>query len=129
MGGEKANPTYEEVCSGTTNHVEVAHLTFDPSEINYSDLVRFFYRFHDPTTKNRQGNDVGSQYRSVIFYHSDDQKSIAEKVTQEISDEKRFSSPIVTAIEPASTFYPAHDAHQDYLTVNPNGYCNHRLRW
>lgn len=117
------------MCRGDTNHVEVVDCTYDPSEVKFSELVRHFYRFHDPTTPNRQGNDRGSQYRSVIFYHSDEQKSTAEEVTKQIADEKRFNAPIVTAIEPASTFYAAHEDHQDYLTKNPGGYCNHRLRW
>jgi peptide-methionine (S)-S-oxide reductase len=118
MGGASPNPTYQQVCSGKTGHVEVAEITFDPSVISYSDLLHVFFTLHDPTTLNRQGNDVGEQYRSVIFYLNDDQKKTAEKVIMDLACDGTFSDPIVTAVEPASTFYVAEDYHQDYFANN-----------
>lgn len=124
MGGHRPNPTYQQVCTGTTGHVEVAEITFDPAIISYRDLLHVFFTAHDPTQLNRQGNDVGEQYRSVIFYRSDEQKREAEEVVREFTAEKVFPSPIVTAIEPASTFYRAEDYHQNYLANNPTQpYC------
>ena len=118
MGGTLANPTYQQVCSGRSGHVEIAEVTFDPSVISYNDLLHVFFTVHDPTTLNRQGNDVGEQYRSVIFYRDDMQKAVAQDVIAELTREKVFSAPIVTAVEPASTFYVAEDYHQDYFANN-----------
>ena len=124
MGGRLANPTYQQVCSGKTGHVEVAEITFDPAILSYNDLLHVFFTVHDPTTLNRQGNDVGEQYRSVIFYRDDAQKRTAEDVIAELTRDKVFHDPIVTAVEPASTFYVAEDYHQDYFANNPNQpYC------
>jgi len=124
MGGHVANPTYQQVCGGRTGHVEVAKITLDPSIISYNDLLHVFFTLHDPTTMNRQGNDVGEQYRSVIFYLDQEQKKTAEDVIAELTREKVFTDPIVTAIEPAATFYPAEDYHQDYFANNPyQPYC------
>ncbi|MGB8888015.1 MAG: peptide-methionine (S)-S-oxide reductase MsrA [Candidatus Korobacteraceae bacterium] len=124
MGGRTANPTYQQVCSGKTGHVEVAEITFDPSVISFSDLLHVFFTLHDPTTLNRQGNDIGEQYRSVIFYRDEAQKKTAEEVIAELTLDKVFKDPIMTAVEPASTFYVAEDYHQDYLTNNPTQpYC------
>ena len=118
MGGAAPNPTYQQVCSGKTGHVEVAEITFDPAVISYSDLLHVFFTLHDPTTLNRQGNDVGEQYRSVIFCLNDAQKKTAEQVIVELTANGTFTDPIVTAIEPASTFYVAEDYHQDYFANN-----------
>ena len=118
MGGHVANPTYQAVCSGKTGHVEVAEIVFDPEVISYSDLLHVFFTLHDPTTLNRQGNDVGEQYRSVIFYLNDAQKNAADEVIAELTRDKVFRDPIVTAVEPASTFYVAEDYHQDYFANN-----------
>jgi peptide-methionine (S)-S-oxide reductase len=124
MGGGVANPTYQQVCTGKTGHVEVAEVTFDPSIISFSDLLHVFFTLHDPTTLNRQGNDVGEQYRSVIFYRDEAQKKTAQDVIAELTRDKVFADPIVTAIEPASTFYVAEDYHQNYLANNPmQPYC------
>lgn len=118
MGGQVANPTYQQVCSGKTGHVEVAEITFDPAIISYSDLLHVFFTLHDPTTLNRQGNDVGEQYRSVVFYLNEQQKITANEVIAELTRDKVFRDPIVTAVEPASTFYVAEDYHQDYFANN-----------
>ena len=118
MGGRVDNPTYQQVCSGKTGHVEVAEIVFDPAIINYSDLLHVFFTLHDPTTLNRQGNDVGEQYRSVIFYLNEQQKNTANDVIAELTRDKVFRDPIVTAVEPASTFYVAEDYHQDYFANN-----------
>jgi peptide-methionine (S)-S-oxide reductase len=124
MGGRRPNPTYEQVCTGTTGHVEVAEITFDPEKISYRDLLEVFFTVHDPTTLNRQGNDVGEQYRSVIFYLNEAQKKTAEDVIAEWTREKVFPNPIVTAVEPAQTFYVAEDYHQDYFKNHPfQPYC------
>ena len=124
MGGKRPNPTYEQVCTGVTGHVEVAEITFDPAKITYRDLLEVFFTAHDPTTLNRQGNDVGEQYRSVIFYLNEEQKKIAEDVIAEFTRENVFDKPIVTAIEPAQTFYVAEDYHQNYYANNPyQPYC------
>jgi peptide-methionine (S)-S-oxide reductase len=123
-GGAKPAPTYEEVCSGRTGHVEVVRVTFDPAIITFREVLEIFFTTHDPTTLNRQGNDVGTQYRSVIFYHSPEQKQIAEELMRELTAEKVFGDPIVTALEPAPEFYPAEDYHQRYFANNPNQpYC------
>jgi peptide-methionine (S)-S-oxide reductase len=118
MGGRVDNPTYQQVCSGKTGHVEVAEITFDPAIISYGDLLHVFFTLHDPTTLNRQGNDVGEQYRSVIFYLNEQQKNTANEVITELTRDKTFRDPIVTAVEPASTFYVAEDYHQDYFENN-----------
>ncbi len=124
MGGRVANPTYQQVCSGKTGHVEIAEVTFDPAVISFNDLLHVFFTLHDPTTLNRQGNDVGEQYRSVIFYRDEAQKTTAEDVIAELTRDQVFNDPIVTAVEPASTFYVAEDYHQDYFANNPNQpYC------
>ena len=124
MGGRTPNPSYEQVCSGRTGHVEVAQVTFDPEVISYDDLLHVFFTLHDPTTLNRQGNDVGEQYRSVIFYRDEEQHKTAQKVIEELTKEQVFSKPIVTAVEPASTFYPAENYHQNYFANNPyQPYC------
>ena len=124
MGGQTANPTYQQVCSGKTGHVEVAEVTFDPSVISFSDLLHVFFTLHDPTTLNRQGNDVGTQYRSAIFYYNDEQKVQAEAMIKRLTEEKVYSKPIVTEITPAAEFYSAEDYHQEYFNNNPhNPYC------
>ncbi|PWN29746.1 PMSR-domain-containing protein [Jaminaea rosea] len=135
IGGHTANPTYRDVCSGRTGHAEAIQVTFDPSKVSYAELVEFLYRTHDPTTKDRQGADVGSQYRSAIFPHNDEQKEIVERITKEVQ-EKHFTPngrKIVTTIEPAKQedFVEAEEYHQDYLDLNPSGYhCStHRLYW
>jgi len=124
MGGRRPNPTYEQVCSGATGHVEVVQLTFDPAVIGFRDILDVFFATHDPTTLNRQGNDLGTQYRSVIFYRSPEQKAAAEDVIQELTESKAFSDPIVTAVEPATEFYPAEGYHQQYFENHPyQPYC------
>ncbi len=124
MGGARPNPSYEAVCSGATGHVEVVQITFDPSVISFRETLEIFFVLHDPTTLNRQGNDRGTQYRSVIFYHSEEQKAVAEAFIAELERQKVFDEPIVTAIEPAQTFWPAEGYHQDYLANNPyQPYC------
>ncbi len=125
MGGMTANPTYEEVCSGRTNHAEVVQVKFDPAVVSYKELLDVFFTIHDPTTINRQGNDVGSQYRSAIFYHSPEQKATAEQAIEEITNEGVWDEPIVTEVEPASQFYVAENYHQEYFrrTGNANPYC------
>ncbi len=124
MGGGSPNPTYKQVCSGTSGHVEVVQITFDPTVIAFRDLLEIFFVIHDPTTLNSQGNDHGTQYRSVVFYHSPEQKTIAEEVIAGLTRENAYGRPIVTAVEPASVFYTAEDYHQDYFTNNPNQpYC------
>ena len=123
-GGNKGDPTYQEVSSGNSGHAEVVHVTFNPSLITYEDLLRIFFTIHDPTTLNRQGADVGSQYRSVIFYHHESQRASAERITGEIEAEKIWSNPIVTQILPYEEFFIAEEYHQDYFKRNPNqGYC------
>lgn len=123
-GGTVANPSYEQVCTGKTGHAEVVQVSFDPGIISYEDLLRIFFTVHDPTTLNRQGNDNGTQYRSVIFYHDENQKKSAEKIVKEISDEKIWDDPIVTELSPFRAFYIAEDYHQEYFANNPNqGYC------
>ena len=117
-GGETHNPTYQQVCTGTTGHVEVVQVTFDPQMVSYENLLVVFFSIHDPTTLNRQGADVGTQYRSVIFYHREYQKATAEQVIGNIETAKTWSDPIVTEIIPFETFYPAEDYHQEYFTHN-----------
>jgi peptide-methionine (S)-S-oxide reductase len=123
-GGNKENPNYQAVSSGKTGHAEVVQITYDPSLITYEDLLKIFFTIHDPTTLNRQGADVGSQYRSVIFYHHESQRASAEQIIDEISTEKIWPDPIVTQIQPIEEFFIAEDYHQDYFMRNPNqGYC------
>ena len=124
MGGKVRNPTYREVCSGMTGHVEVVQVSFDPDELSYRELLEVFFTIHDPTTLNRQGNDVGTQYRSVIFYHSDEQRQTAGQVIADLGSKGLWDDPIVTAVEAASTFYKAEDYHQEYFENNPQQpYC------
>jgi peptide-methionine (S)-S-oxide reductase len=125
MGGGVADPTYEAVCGGNTGHAEVVRVTFDPQVVSFKDILEVFFVIHDPTTLNRQGNDVGTQYRSAIFYHSSAQKAAAEQVVADLSSKKIFDDPIVTAISPASTFFVAEDYHQEYFRRNPRQpYCS-----
>ncbi|PLK46421.1 peptide-methionine (S)-S-oxide reductase [Emticicia sp. TH156] len=118
MGGTTKNPTYKEVCTGTTGHVEVTRITYDPKKISYEELLEVFWKTHDPTTLNRQGNDIGTQYRSVVFYHDNTQKALAEKYKTELNAAGIFNAPIVTAIEPEKDFYIAEDYHQNYFNEN-----------
>jgi peptide-methionine (S)-S-oxide reductase len=123
-GGRRANPTYEQVCTGTTGHAEVVQITYDPAQISYSDLLDVFFTIHDPTTLNRQGGDVGTQYRSAIFYHDDEQKRIAEEAIREVNDSKTWENPVVTEVGPLAEFYAAEPYHTDYFERNPTqGYC------
>lgn len=123
-GGHVDNPTYEEVCNGTTGHAECTQITFNPDIISYDELLEIFWKTHDPTTFNRQGNDVGTQYRSVIFFHNEEQKQKAEYYKQKLGDEKIWKDPIVTEISPSTKFYKAEKYHQDYYENNPyQGYC------
>lgn len=124
MGGKTDNPTYKEVCNGDTDHVEVVQLDFDEHEVSFEELLKVFFKTHDPTTLNRQGNDIGTQYRSVVFYHSEAQREAAEKFIQHLEDEQVFADPIVTTVEPAVTFWEAEDYHHDYFNQNPgNPFC------
>jgi peptide-methionine (S)-S-oxide reductase len=118
-GGDVPNPTYQQVCSGATGHAEVVQVTFDPETISYREILEIFFTLHDPTTLNRQGADVGTQYRSVIFTHAEDQREVAGAVIEELDASGRWSNPVVTQVEPLDTFYPAEDYHQDY-------YAHHR---
>ena len=123
-GGRRSNPTYEQVCTGLTGHAEVCQITYDPSVVSYKELLEVFWKTHDPTTLNRQGPDKGTQYRSVVFYHSDEQKKLAEKYMKELDRSGAFESRIVTQIKRAPRFYPAEEYHQDYYRRNPNqSYC------
>ena len=127
-GGSVPNPTYELVCSHTTGHAEAVQIIFDPSKLSYAHLLDFFFRMHDPTTKNQQHNDIGAQYRSAIFYTSGEQKQIAERVKTDVDKSGEWKKPVVTEITKASPFYPAEEYHQDYLQKNPGGYNCHYLR-
>lgn len=123
-GGTVPDPTYEQVCTGKTGHAEVVQVTFDPQVVSYEDILRIFFTIHDPTTLNRQGNDIGTQYRSVIFYHDEKQKRIAEEALKEIESKKIWDDPIVTELSPFSAFYKAEGYHQEYFANNPNQpYC------
>jgi len=123
-GGKTENPTYESVCSGSTGHAEVAKITFDPNVISFKQLLDMFWRSHDPTTLNRQGNDVGTQYRSVIYYLDDEQKNSAEKSKSGVEESNLLADPIVTEIERLTKFYPAEDYHHNYYKLNPEqAYC------
>jgi peptide-methionine (S)-S-oxide reductase len=123
-GGHVANPTYDQVCGKKTGHAEVTQITFDPQEVSYEDLLRVFFTIHDPTTKDRQGNDIGPQYRSVIFTHDEAQRQAAEKILKEITDAPIWPAPIVTEIVPLEAFWPAEPEHHNYFARNPwSGYC------
>ena len=123
-GGHVRNPSYKEVCTGQTGHAEVCQIFFDPDVITYEELLDVFWHTHDPTTLNRQGNDIGSQYRSVIFYHNEEQKKVAEASRSDMDASGTFGDPIVTEIKPFDNFYEAEDYHQDYFANNPNQpYC------
>lgn len=126
MGGRTLNPTYEDICTGNTGHAEVVRVTFDDSLLSFRELLEVFFVIHDPTTLNRQGNDVGTQYRSVIFYHSPEQKADAEAVIRNLTAAKLWNDPIVTEVSPASSFYVAEDYHQEYFerTGDRNPYCS-----
>jgi peptide-methionine (S)-S-oxide reductase len=123
-GGHVPNPTYRAVCDGTTGHAEVVQITFDPALVSYRQLLEVFFTIHDPTTLNRQGADVGTQYRSAVFYHSPEQRATAEQVIAEMEAARVWDSPIVTEVSPLTEFYPAEDYHQDYFEKNPSQpYC------
>jgi methionine-S-sulfoxide reductase len=128
-GGQTANPTYEQVCSGRTGHAEAVQITFDPKQVSYQELLEVFWKTHDPTTMNRQGHDVGTQYRSVIFYHSVEQRQAAEALKQELDRSGQVGAPLVTEITKLDQFYPAEDYHQNYFERNPGqGYCSAVIR-
>jgi peptide-methionine (S)-S-oxide reductase len=123
-GGNRPDPTYEQVCTGATGHAEVVQVTYDPEVVSYRELLEIFFDIHDPTTLNRQGADVGTQYRSVIFYHNEAQRESAEEMIRELEASARWKNPIVTQVEPLDTFYRAEEYHQEYFRKNPNqGYC------
>lgn len=123
-GGHTKNPTYQEVCNGTTGHAEVIQIKFDPAVVSFHDILNVFFTIHDPTTLNRQGADIGTQYRSAIYYHTPEQKQTAETVIQELTQAGIWSNPIVTEVTPFDTFYPAEDYHQEYFVNNPSQpYC------
>ena len=124
-GGRVANPSYEQVCTGTTGHAEVVQITFDPRVVSFDDLLHVFFTIHDPTTLNRQGADVGTQYRSAIYYHAPEQRAAAERVIAELQREHVWDDAIVTELKPLESFYPAEEYHRDYFRRNPNqGYCS-----
>ena len=124
-GGHVPNPTYRQVCNGNTGHAEVARITFDPKQISFADILRIFFSVHDPTTLNRQGADVGTQYRSIILYHDEAQRQTAEEVIRELNAQGLWSSPIVTQVVPLDAYYPAEDYHQEYFANNASQpYCN-----
>ena len=126
MGGDSPNPSYEDICTGDTGHAEVVRVTFDPAIVGFRDLLAVFFTIHDPTTPDRQGNDVGTQYRSAIFFHSPEQERAAREVIARLSAEKLWSNPIVTEVVPASTFWQAEDYHQEYFerVGSQNPYCS-----
>ena len=124
MGGQTENPDYRSICTGSTGHAEVVQVQFDPAVISFSQLCQIFFVLHDPTQLNRQGNDVGSQYRSVVFYHSQQQAEFCSAIIDDLTAQQLFERPIVTEVSPASTFYPAEDYHQGYFLQNPQQvYC------
>ena len=127
-GGTVNSPTYPVVSSGTSGHAEAVEVTYNRTQLSFEDLLGWFFRMHDPTTANRQGNDIGSQYRSTIFFHSPEQKTIAARVIAAVNASKRWANPVVTTLEPAGPFFPAEGYHQDYLVKNPGGYTCHYLR-
>lgn len=127
-GGTKANPSYKQVGSGQSGHAETVQIEFDSSKVSFENLLNLFFKMHDPTTKDRQGNDQGSQYRSAIFYNSPDQMKTAQEFIAKVEKSKAWKSPIVTQVASAGPFYPAEEEHQKYLVKNPGGYDNHYLR-
>ncbi len=127
-GGSILNPKYEQVKTGTTGHAEAIEIEFDPTKISYKQILEFFFKMHDPTTVDRQGNDIGSQYRSSIFFHSDVQKKTAEEVIDQVNKSGKWKKPIVTTVVAATTFYSAEGYHQDYLQKHPDGYTCHWVR-
>jgi methionine-S-sulfoxide reductase len=127
-GGHTPNPKYESVKTGSTGHAESIEIEFDPAKTSFEAILRYFFTLHDPTTLNRQGNDVGSQYRSAIFYHDNEQKRVAEEVKALVEKSGAWKKPLVTEIVPAGTFYSAEEFHQDYLQRNPGGYTCHWVR-
>lgn len=128
-GGQVKNPTYREVCTGETGHAEVIQITYDPKVISYEELLEVFWNTHDPTTLNKQGADEGTQYRSAVFYHNEEQKKIATEYKKQLEASKVYRSPIVTEISPLINFYKAEDYHQNYYSLNPNqGYCQYVIR-
>ena len=129
MGGKVKNPTYKEVCSGLTGHAEVAQIVFDPNVISFKEILEVFWKTHDPTTLNRQGNDIGTQYRSAIFYHDETQKEIAEFYKSELNNSGAWDNPIVTEISPLAQFYPAEDYHQNYFELHgEEQYCKYVIQ-
>jgi len=127
-GGKVADPTYEQVCTGRTGHAEAIRVVFDPTKLSFEGLLGYFFRMHDPTTLNRQHNDAGTQYRSAIFYTSEEQKQVAERIKAQVDKSGKWKKPIVTEITKAGPFYPAEDYHQKYLVKHPGGYTCHVLR-
>jgi peptide-methionine (S)-S-oxide reductase len=133
MGGKTKDPTYKDICRGDTGHAEVVQVLFDPKKVSYDKVLSYFWRMHDPTTLNRQGNDVGTQYRSVVFYHSDEQREKAEAQKKKVDEAKVFENPLVTEISKVETFYPAEEYHQDYYRLNKDnpdgniGYCRYMI--
>ena len=124
LGGQVAAPTYEQVCSGRTGHAEAVRITFDPAVVTFRDLLHVFFVIHDPTTMNRQGNDIGTQYRSAIFYHSPEQMQVAHEVIAGVTQERLYPNPIVTEVVPAAEWFEAEAYHQEYFARNPfEGYC------
>ena len=128
MGGHVASPTYEQVCTDKTGHAEVVQIRFDPAKTSFEALLRFFFRMHDPTTLTRQGNDVGTSYRSAIFFHSEAQRQTAERVKAEVDASGKWKQPVVTEITAAGPWWTAEDYHQDYLIKHPGGYTCHYVR-
>ncbi|CAN5802628.1 peptide-methionine (S)-S-oxide reductase MsrA [soil metagenome] len=128
-GGKVANPTYKQVCTGTTGHAECLNIIYDPAKITFDELLEVFWQVHDPTTLNRQGNDIGTQYRSVVFYHNQQQKELVEKYKTELNKSGAWENPVVTTLEPMGKFYPAEDYHQNYYNDNiEQGYCQFVIR-
>lgn len=128
-GGKVKNPTYREVCSGLTGHAEVTQIKFDPKKVSFESLLEVFWNTHDPTTLNKQGADEGTQYRSVVFYHNEEQRKVAEQYKAQLEKSGVYKSPIVTEISSFTNFYPAEDYHQNYFALNPNqGYCQYVIR-
>jgi len=123
-GGDKENPTYEEVCTGKTGHAEACEVEYDDSKITFEELLHHFFKIHDPTSLNKQGGDVGTQYRSVIFYHDESQKDVALKTIEELNASEKYKKKIVAEVISVEKFYKAEDYHQDYLDKNPSGYCH-----
>jgi peptide-methionine (S)-S-oxide reductase len=128
-GGNIKNPSYREICTGQTGHAEVTEVTYDATQVSFEELLQVFWNTHDPTTLNRQGADTGTQYRSVVFFHTDEQKKLAESYRNQLATAQTFKSPIVTEISPITNFYPAEDYHQNYFELNPNqSYCTYVVR-